>query len=116
MGDRTDSINGFLPRNSYIRDVMCQTYGDKVVSQEGNSPKQEFKVPKLLFSVKKEFTWTNLISVLAWRLPQLEEYVTIHWFLTTEKTLINLLELKQYTVSLRSIIEIKNYLFLPWYF
>ena len=56
MGDRTDSINGFLPRNSYIRDVMCQTYGDKVVSQEGNSPKQEFKVPKLLFSVKKEFT------------------------------------------------------------
>jgi len=31
-----------------------QTYGDKVVSQEGNSPKQEYKVPKLLFSVKKE--------------------------------------------------------------
>jgi hypothetical protein len=81
---------------------MCQTYGDKVISQEGNSPKQEFKVPKLLFSVKKEFTWTNLISVLAWRLPQLEEYVIIHWFWMAEKTLINLLELKQYTVSLRS--------------
>jgi len=31
-----------------------QTYGDKVVSQEGNSPKQEYKVPKLLFSVKKD--------------------------------------------------------------
>lgn len=54
MGDRTDSINGFLPRNSYIIDVTSQTYGDKVVSQEGNSPKQEYKVPKLLFSVIKE--------------------------------------------------------------
>ena len=31
-----------------------QTYGDKVVSQEGNSPKQEYKVPKLLFSAIKE--------------------------------------------------------------
>lgn len=31
-----------------------QTYGDKVVSQEGNSPKQKNKVPKLLFSVIKE--------------------------------------------------------------
>jgi hypothetical protein len=54
LGDRTDSINGFLPRNSYIIDVTSQTYGDKVVSQEGNSPKQEYKVPKLLFSVIKE--------------------------------------------------------------
>lgn len=39
-----------------------QTYGDKVVSQEGNSPKQEYKVPKLLFSVIKEvfleFRWS----------------------------------------------------------
>jgi len=31
-----------------------QTYGDKVVSQEGNSPKREYKVPKLLFSAIKE--------------------------------------------------------------
>jgi len=34
--------------------MTCQTYGDKVVSQEGNSPKQEYKVPKLLFSAKKD--------------------------------------------------------------
>ena len=34
--------------------MMCQTCGEKVVSQEGNSPKQEYKVLKLLFSVKKE--------------------------------------------------------------
>jgi len=34
--------------------VTSQTYGDKVVSQEGNSPKQEYKVPKLLFSAIKE--------------------------------------------------------------
>jgi len=34
--------------------VTSQTYGEKVISQEGNSPKQEYKVPKLLFSVKKE--------------------------------------------------------------
>jgi hypothetical protein len=34
--------------------MTSQTYGEKVVSQEGNSPKQEYKVPKLLFSVKKE--------------------------------------------------------------
>jgi len=34
--------------------MTCQTYGDKVVSQEGNSPKQEQKVPKLLFSAIKE--------------------------------------------------------------
>jgi len=53
LGDRTDSINGFLFRNSYIRKVTSQTYGDKVVSQEGNSPKQEYKVPKLLLSAKK---------------------------------------------------------------
>jgi len=46
-----------------------QTYGDKVVSQEGNSPKQKNKVPKLLFSVIK-----------------------------------NLMELKQYTVSLHLIL------------
>jgi hypothetical protein len=38
--------------------MMCQTYGDKVVSQEGNSPKQEYKVPKLLFSANKE-VWLN---------------------------------------------------------
>jgi hypothetical protein len=31
-----------------------QTYGEKVVSQEGNSPKQEYKVPKLLLSVNKD--------------------------------------------------------------
>jgi hypothetical protein len=31
-----------------------QTYGEKVVSQEGNSPKQEYKVPKLLFSAIDE--------------------------------------------------------------
>jgi len=31
-----------------------QTYGEKIVSQEGNSPKQEHKVPKLLFSAIKE--------------------------------------------------------------
>jgi len=37
-----------------IKRLTGQTYGDKVVSQEGNSPKQEYKVPKLLFSVKKE--------------------------------------------------------------
>jgi len=54
LGDRTDFINGFLPRNSWIRKVTSQTYGEKVVSQEGNSPKQEYKVPKLLFSAKKE--------------------------------------------------------------
>lgn len=54
LGDRTDSINGFLSRNSYIMDMTRQTYGDKVVSQEGNSPKQEYKVPKLLFSAKKD--------------------------------------------------------------
>lgn len=54
MGDRRDSINGFLSRNSYIRKLTGQTYGEKVVSQEGNSPKQEYKVPKLLFSVIKE--------------------------------------------------------------
>jgi len=54
LGDRTDSINGFLPRNSYIRLLTGQTYGEKVVSQEGNSPKQEYKVPKLLFSAIKE--------------------------------------------------------------
>ncbi len=54
MGDRTDSINGFLHRNSYIRLLTGQTYGEKVVSQEGNSPKQEYKVPKLLFSAIKE--------------------------------------------------------------
>jgi len=34
--------------------MMRQTYGEKVVSQEGNSPKQEYKVPKLLFSVNKD--------------------------------------------------------------
>jgi hypothetical protein len=33
---------------------MRQTYGEKVVSQEGNSPKQENKVPKLSFSVRKD--------------------------------------------------------------
>ena len=37
-----------------IKKLTGQTYGDKVVSQEGNSPKQKYKVPKLLFSVKKE--------------------------------------------------------------
>ena len=37
-----------------IKRLTGQTYGDKVVSQEGNSPKQEYKVPKLLFSVNKE--------------------------------------------------------------
>jgi hypothetical protein len=31
-----------------------QTCGDKVISQEGNSPKQEYKVPKLLLSVITE--------------------------------------------------------------
>jgi len=54
LGDRRDPINGFLSRNSYIRKMTSQTYGEKVVSQEGNSPKQEYKVPKLLFSAKKE--------------------------------------------------------------
>jgi len=34
--------------------MTSQTYGEKVVSQEGNSPKQEYKVPKLLFSANKE--------------------------------------------------------------
>ena len=34
--------------------MTCRTYGDKVVSQEGNSPKQEYKVPKLLLSVINE--------------------------------------------------------------
>jgi hypothetical protein len=47
-----------LPLDFYlgirIKRLTGQTYGDKVVSQEGNSPKQEYKVPKLLFSVKKE--------------------------------------------------------------
>ena len=33
--------------------MTCRTYGDKVVSQKGNSPKQESKVPKLLFSAKE---------------------------------------------------------------
>jgi len=37
-----------------IKRLTGQTYGDKVVSQEGNSPKQEYKVPKLLFSAIKE--------------------------------------------------------------
>ena len=54
MGDRRDPINGFLSRNSCIIILTGQTYGEKVVSQEGNSPKQENKVPKLLFSAKKE--------------------------------------------------------------
>lgn len=53
LGDRSGSISGFLSRNSYIRLLTGQTYGDKVVSQEGNSPKQEYKVPKLLFSAIK---------------------------------------------------------------
>lgn len=47
-----------LPLDFYlgirIKKLTGQTYGDKVVSQEGNSPKQEYKVPKLLFSVNKE--------------------------------------------------------------
>jgi len=34
--------------------LTSQTYGEKIVSQEGNSPKQELKVPKLLFSARKE--------------------------------------------------------------
>ena len=39
---------------------MRQTYGEKVVSQEGNSPKQEYKVPKLSFSVKKDvYSYAN---------------------------------------------------------
>jgi len=37
-----------------IKRLTGQTYGDKVVSQEGNSPKQEYKVPKLLLSAIKE--------------------------------------------------------------
>jgi hypothetical protein len=58
--------------------VTRQTYGDKVVSQEGNSPKQEYKVPKLLFSAKKDgLPFTEIIRVLAWRLPLHNEYVTI---------------------------------------
>jgi hypothetical protein len=38
-----------------------QTYGEKVISQEGNSPKQEYKVPKLLLSANKEvyLDWYN---------------------------------------------------------
>jgi hypothetical protein len=31
-----------------------QTCGEKVISQEGNSPKQEYKVPKLLLSANKD--------------------------------------------------------------
>jgi hypothetical protein len=54
LGNRTDFINEFIFRNMYIKNMTCQTYGEKVVSQEGNSPKQEYKVPKLLFSVIKE--------------------------------------------------------------
>jgi len=42
-----------------------QTYGDKVVSQEGNSPKQEYKVPKLLVSVKKD-VWPGPILSGCW--------------------------------------------------
>ena len=34
--------------------MTSQTYGEKVVIQEGNSPKQEYKVPKLLLSAIKE--------------------------------------------------------------
>jgi len=41
--------------------VTSQTYGEKVISQEGNSPKQEYKVPKLLFSAMKEVCM-NLIT------------------------------------------------------
>jgi len=47
-----------------------QTYGEKVISQEGNSPKQEYKVPKLLLSATKEvYPRTDMTRVLAWRLP-----------------------------------------------
>jgi len=54
LGDRRGFISGFIPRNSHLRKLTGQTYGEKIVSQEGNSPKQEYKVPKLLFSAIKE--------------------------------------------------------------
>lgn len=61
LGDHEDFINELLSRNECIRNMTGQTYGEKVVSQEGNSPKQEYKVPKLLFSAKKEVClyWYN---------------------------------------------------------
>ena len=58
-----------------------QTYGEKVVSQKGNSPKQEYKVPKLSFSVIKEVCQNTYITrALAWRLPLHNVYVIIRWF------------------------------------
>ena len=36
-----------------------RTYYDKVVCQQGNSPKQEFKVPQLLLSEKKRVFFKN---------------------------------------------------------
>ena len=54
MGGREDSIREDLLSEGQWWMLNYQTFNDKVVCQKGNSPEQEFKVPKLLLSEKEE--------------------------------------------------------------
>jgi len=49
----------FRPRKDKENNSNNQTCNDKVVCQKGNSPKQVFKVPKLLLSERKDVLYIN---------------------------------------------------------
>jgi hypothetical protein len=49
----------FRPRNDEENNLNNQTQNDKVMCQKGNSPKQVFKVPKLLLSETKDVLYKN---------------------------------------------------------